>query len=353
MRRLSSLLLIVAGFAIAAPAAAQGICNGTKVRLQSRPLDSNPFAILELDGKTGAWEIDYGNTVSSVSNDRWQRPAFGDKLTLDGFSFPGLTGTNSFPVQDGAGQIPTLGMHHGTLGTDLLSSITVEFRYDNANDLALYAGAATCDPATTLGTRGLRILQPEFFGPAQASRGKLCPWRESTLPPTDPRYVTPVCPNVPVVYVELEERTAVLGRPTPAAPKRVGQRWAQLDTGYSDTYWPFSVDINEAYLAELKVAGVIPSPVGVVRVSGCGGEDSERQVYATPGWKLNITNEKGDRLPGRWFDSFYLIVKSSKTQCGGIGRMTVPAAQLSSSFLRAFGITILMPSKSEVWIRTP
>jgi hypothetical protein len=33
--------------------------------------------------------------------------------------------------------------------------------------------------------------------------------------------------------------------------------------------------------------------------------------------------------------------------------MTVPAAQLGASFLRAFGTTIFMPSTSTVWIRTP
>jgi hypothetical protein len=155
------------------------------------------------------------------------------------------------------------------------------------------------------------------------------------------------------VFIQLEERSRKKDEAEPVTPKRAGLVWAQIDTGYDDTYWPFSIDINEAYFAELKKLEPAPTLVGISTVGGCNDESSRREVYTMPGWKLRIADETGISMASRWFDSFYFTVKPSVTTCGGIGPMTVPAAQLGSGFLRAFGTTIIMPDTGDVFIKTP
>lgn len=317
------LSLAVLGGASAAP------CPGTRLDILTPPLAATPYAMLELDGKRGPWLLDLGASATTVSSRIWQASSPGEPVRLSGFGALGQpAGPRPYAVAEGGPDRPGLGTPQGTIGTDILSTVTTEFHFESANDPHLVVRDPACDPPDARRDGFVRIAQDGFFGAA--------PRRH---------------PNVPVVFIELEERAIEIDRPRLAAPRRGGRTWAQLDTGYADTLWPYSVDINEAYLAQLKALAPTLARVGLVSVGGCGREDSLREVYVAPGWRLDVVgDDPAARIP---FNGFYFIVKPRRTACGGIGPMDEPAAQLGASFLRAFGTTILVPSRAELWIRTP
>lgn len=304
-------------------------CPGTRLDILTPPLAATPYAMLELDGRRGPWLIDLGATATTVSSRVWQAPAPGEPARLSGFGILGVpAGPHPYAVAEGGPDRPGLGTPQGTIGTDLLGNVTTEFHFERANDAHLVVRDAACDPPAALRDGFMRIGQGGFFGAISSRRL-----------------------NVPVVFIELEERSTDRDRPRLAAPRRGGRTWAQLDSGYADALWPYSVDINEAYLAQVRELAPSLTRVGLVTVAGCGREDSLREVYVAPGWRLDVVgDDPASRIP---FNGFYFIVKPRRTECGGIGPMDEPAAQLGSSFLRAFGTTILVPSRAELWIRTP
>lgn len=326
--------LMVAGAAFGAHAAqAQSVCGGTPLALRTPTLSAVPYVELGLDRKTGPWLIDYGNTGSAVSSAFWSEPARGKPVELDGFTFPTApAGKRPFPVRAMSARPIGIGAPHGVVGTDILRTATVEFHFDDANRPTAFVSKPGCDPQKVWDQGFFRIRQKGFFGSSGSG---------SALP------------NVPVVFIQLEERTLDAAKPEPAAPKKAALVWAQIDTGYDDPYWPYTIDINEAYLAELKKLDPAPVLMGIVRIVGCNEEMSNREVYTMPGWKLRIADETGIMMKSRGFDAFYFIVKPRRTGCGGIGPMDVPAAQLGASFLRAFGTTIVMPDSGDVFIKVP
>lgn len=308
-------------------------CQGVRFGVLTPTLASTPYIVLDAGGRTGPWLIDFGSTITSIYADAWKAAGPGEPVRLFDFGFPGGgAGPRELPIVAGGHSRSGVGSPLGTLGTDILKTITTEIHFEDGSDPHVIVREPSCD-GDAPGREGYtRVSQANVF---------------SSRPETHASSL----PNVPVVFVELEERSTDRRRPHLAEPKRTPRTWAQVDTGYADTYWPYSVDINEPYLAQLKA--VVPSLTltGLVPVSGCGQEDTLREVYVAPGWKLNVVPDIPNRpIP---FDSFHLILKPRTTECGGIGPMQVPAAQLGASFLRAFGTTLIMPARAEIWIKLP
>ena len=303
-------------------------CAGMRFTILTPPLDSTPYVVLAAGGKAGPWLVDFGSTITSVYADSWKPP---DPATLFAFDLPGAgLGARTLPVVEGGRLIPGVGRALGILGTDVLKTVTTEFHFEDGTDPHLIFRDAACARAAPGREGYVRIGQTDVFS-------------------AHPEAHASNLPNVPVVSVELEERPTDRQRPRLAEPKRSPRTSAQLDTGYADTFWPYSVDINEPYLAQLKRAVPSLTLTGLVPVSGCGREDTLREVYVAPGWRLLIVPDPPQRpIP---FEGFHLIVKSRMTECGGIGPMPVPAAQLGASFLRAFRTTLIIPDRAEVWIK--
>ena len=329
-RRIVAWLALAALMAGPAPAAPE--CSATRLTMKAPPLTGEPFVELTLDGRTGPWLVDFGTTRSVVSAAIWKDLKPGDAVDLSGFSFPGVPAApRTFRVDEGLGLRPGIGVPHGIVGTDLLKAVTTELHFEEAGGFYAVFTPSTCARPVRTEAGFFPLDQTGFFG------------REPPLRR----------PNVPVATIELEERAIDKAHPVLPRPRHGGRTWAQIDTGYADAFWPYSIDVNVPYLKRLKALVPQLARVGLIPVSGCGGEASTREVYAAPGWKLNIVLADGKPLPTRWFDSFVFIVKPEATSCGGIGSLAEPAAQLGSSFLRAFGTTIFEPSTSTVWIRTP
>jgi hypothetical protein len=194
----------------------------------------------------------------------------------------------------------------GTIGTDILSQMSVQF-----TDGSVFLGNEAC-PADTLRELGfVPINQHGFFS---ADRSAI-----------DPSHA-----NVPIVYMSLGD-------------VRV---FAQFDTGYDDLRYVHTVDINQALFDRLIASGAELELLGETRLETCKGSES-RKVYRMKNRNAVIENERAKPIVA--MSDVFLSLKQANG-CGGIAASRVPAAQLAASFLEIFG-TIIFDGKSEtVWV---
>ncbi len=289
-------LLICAGAADGA-----ALCGGARYALGGGHGGVPPMLTLRIDGVEGAFLIDYGATRSSLSAE-----AFGgaDGATRRAaLPFPGLS-TQDFLLRaydPGSGRI-------GILGVDVLSRITAQFSAGEA-----FLGAAYCESGALRALGFVPIAEKGFFA-------------------ADAAGVDSSRPNVPVVFLRLGAVRA----------------FAQIDTGYGDTIYPHSVDVNEALYDKLVASGIALEKIGRIGVRTCEGKVENRSVYSATGAALAIENEKGASIART--ERYFLIVKAPNA-CGGIGGMKEPAAQLGASFLELFGTTIFDAKAGTVWVK--
>ena len=160
----------------------------------------------------------------------------------------------------------------------------------------------------------------------RSRRAGLTPIAQNGFFSSDPKKISAGLPNVPVVFLRLGE-------------VRV---WAQIDTGYEDSVYARSVDINQALFDRLVRSGIKMNRTDDIDVWTCDGRES-RAVYRLKGAPLTIENERGKPIVET--EDFHLIVKPADA-CGGIADLSEPAAQLGASFLLLFRTVIFDPRSS-------
>ncbi|HME83560.1 MAG TPA: hypothetical protein VKG91_03185 [Roseiarcus sp.] len=283
---------------------AAALCGGRRYELTRFPDGLSPYISLAAAGVQGEFLIDYGATRSSLSAGAFPGPA--GSVRTASISLPSFEKGDfelrryGLALQPGKGQL-------GVIGADFLSLLSAQFTGN-----AVYLSERACD-SNALRARGLvPVDETGFFS-------------------SDPSTIAAGLPNVPVVYLRLGEVHA----------------WAQIDTGYADTVYPRSVDINVALYDRFAASGVRLERLPDIGVWTCEGRES-RRVYAVRDGALAIENEHGQ--PIAQTESFALIVKPANG-CGGIGAMSAPAAQLGASFLKLFGAIVFDPKSGTVWFR--
>ncbi len=279
------------------------LCGGRRYETSRVPHGASPYVTLRADGVTGPFLLDYGATRSSLSAGVF--PGSTGSIRKASISLPGVEQGNfdlsryDLLLQPEQGQV-------GVIATDLLSLISVQL-----TGSAAFLGDKPCNP-DALRARGLvPVAQKGFFS-------------------SDLSEIDDGLPNVPVVFLRLGDVRA----------------WAQIDTGYDDTVYTHSVDINEALFEDLVKGGAKLERLADINVWTCDGHES-RTVYTTKGRTLVIENERAKRVAQT--DKFHLILKPENS-CGGIAAMTVPAAQLGASFLKLFGTVVFDPRSQTVWL---
>jgi hypothetical protein len=209
-------------------------CGGRRYDLATVSGGAAPYITLVADGVSGQFLLDYGATKSSLSTIAF---AASDG-SIASLSLPGFT-RRSFelkryvkPLQPAQGQI-------GVIGTDLLSSLTVEL-----NGNAAFLGEQGCQPEQLRAQHLIPIAQKGLFSSRPSEEREL--------------------PNVPIVFVRLGEiRT-----------------WAQIDTGYEDLVYAHSVDINEAFFEQLRKSKAELTHIGDIEMYTCENRET-RHVYTS------------------------------------------------------------------------
>ncbi|MEJ0095478.1 MAG: hypothetical protein WDN46_19350 [Methylocella sp.] len=265
---------------------------------------ASPYIGLTADGVSGQFLLDYGATRSSLSASAFAAPH--GSIKIADLSLPGFTGgafaltCYDMPLKPAERQL-------GLIGSDLLSQLSAQFSGD-----AVFLGVQPCQSGALRAHGLVPIAQNGFFS-------------------SDPSRIDGNLPNVPVVFLRLGAVRA----------------WAQFDTGYDDVVYARSVDINEALFERLIQSGTALDHVADISVATCEGRES-RRVYTVKDRALVIETE--ETKPVARINAFHLILKPANG-CGGIGAMTVPAAQLGASFLRIFGTVVFDPRSEAVWLK--
>ena len=291
--------LAFADLAEAQDADGAALCGGRRYAISATLSSLTPAIELSADGVAGPFLLDTGATRSSLSESAFAGPD--GSVRKAAISLPGFN-EGDFVLARYDPQSTRLGV----IGTDFLSLFTLQLTGN-----AAFLGVQACQP-DALGAEGLvPVAQDGFFS-------------------ADPSKIEAGRSNVPVVFFRLGEvRT-----------------WAQIDTGYADSVYPHSVDINQALYARLAKSGMTLQRSADVSVETCEGRES-RRAYSVKEVPLVIENEQGKPIVQT--GSFHLIVKPANG-CGGIGAMTVPAAQLGASFLELFGTAVFDPKSTTVWL---
>jgi len=279
------------------------LCDGRRYELSAVPNGASPYIRLSADGIPGQFLLDYGATRSSLSANAFA--ASDGSVRNAALSLPAFKGGNfelrhyDLPLQTTEGQL-------GVIGTDFLSLLSVQIAGS-----VVFLGAQPCQPNALRAHRLIPIAQNGFFS-------------------SDPSMIDGGHPNVPVLFLRLGEV----------------HTWAQIDTGYDDSVYTHSVDINEALYERLVNNGINLKRLAGISVSTCEGRES-RNVYTVKGQSLVIETDQAK--PIKRTEIFHLILKSANG-CGGIGAVTTPAAQLGASFLQLFGTVVFDPRSGTVWL---
>ena len=283
--------------------AGEALCGGQRYEISRLRNGVTPYIALTAEGVPGQFLLDYGATRSSLSADTFAGTAGSDKAAA--ISLPSFE-KGAFRLARYDQPVQTATRQLGVIGTDFLSLLTAQFSASS-----VYLGDHPCE-AKALRARGLvPVSQSGFFS-------------------SDLSTIKSGLANVPIVYLSLGGVRA----------------WAQIDTGYADTVYPRSVDINEALYDRLAASGVRLERLRDLGVWTCEGREI-RRVYAVRDSALRIENEQA--RPIVQTDSFTLIVKPANS-CGGIATMGEPAAQLGASFLKLFGTIVFDPKSATVWL---
>jgi hypothetical protein len=304
-----ALLALLPRDAMAGPWKGDGAaaCPGESYRMKHAPGGAAPYIQLTAEGRKGNFLIDFGATQSSLASAAF--PGKRGAIRVSRFDLPTFP-AGVFQLEDYGAVSGPYGGRLGIVGTDFLSKMSAHLSYGKIID-TLRLGAGPCDGGE------LRRLGFRAFPQAGA-------------------YSHDVArvggPNVPVLPIAIGGITVN----------------AQIDSGYDDTITPHSIDINEALLARLKVAGVELVPAPDMRVATCSGVEM-RQVYTVPeaALRLGVT---ASAPPIKTVKRYRLLLKP-RNGCGGIAEMREPAAQLGASFLKTLSPIVIDGKAETVWLR--
>jgi hypothetical protein len=232
---------LVLGLASGSMAHAQSPCGGMRFNVQTAADESRPYVRLALDGKTGPFLLDFGATASTVARSVWN--VSGSEIQLSGFTLPSFS-RGTFGLRDNTVSGP-LGTVYGVIGTDYLALLTTELHYEEAGDQHVTVSPDPC--RAELGSLGFRRI---------STRGYFS---------SDPTSLHAGESNVPVIFANLGGIRAA----------------AQIDTGYDDSVFHHTIELNPALFDQVSAAVPLVQ-VGTVSIRTCAGTNRSVPVYVAP-----------------------------------------------------------------------
>jgi hypothetical protein len=279
-----------------------------------------------LDFATTASTIDLAAFSPAPTASGCDSTKLGQSCAFADFDFFGSWGEVHLYTADHSGLIGGV-REAGIIGTDFLSVHSLALDYS-----AKKLSKSTCADGDLTGV-GFKALSSEGFYAKDGS--KLKPLSDVVSGAAAGLHV----PNVPTVPVKIAGVPAV----------------AQLDTGFADSLVPYSLNVNVAFYDAI----VAEDPEALVRdtskdltLSTCAGVSEPVEAYTLSGSGLQFVTSTGS--VARSFPDTVVFVKrtpDAAKSCGGIGTWTVPAAQVAASFFVDYGVLVVDPLTSRVWVR--
>jgi hypothetical protein len=288
----------------------------------------------------GDFLVDYGTTATFVDLAAFPIPPkstgcdpskTGQTCTFDAFDFFGPWGSVQLVTSDYAG-IPGPPRQAGILGTDFTSAVAITLDYPRAKIRRALKEQMCPDAALVLSGFAAVSTLGFFSNDANKLKGL------SDVVAGAPFGVK--VPNVPTIDVRIAGTASV----------------AQLDTGFADTFVPYSVNVNEPLLTAMQAknpGSITRSPGKDLALTTCvvGVQETVEAYDLAPGKAAEILGADGTVV--RRYNTAVVFVKkppAAAKVCGGIGTWTAPAAQIGASFFAEAGVTVLDPLTSRVWI---
>jgi len=297
-------------------------CLGAPTAIQI--INGLPRIDATVAGQKGSFLVDLATTTSTIDLSIFgTKPAatncdpsqLGQTCTFATFEFFGTWAPAYFVTSSHKGG------QSGIIGTDFLSADPFTIDYTKKT-MARAKGASLCDDATLNGA-GLVPLDSKGFYAVKISSleplSKVVAGAASNI----------TVPNLPTVSLDIAGAKGLV----------------QLDTGFDDAVVPLSINVNEAFFAQIPQGVLVRDAGHDLSLSTCAGVAEPVEAYT-------LAAGKAASLATRSFGKAVVFVKRTPPaaqQCGGIGTWTVPAAQVGATFMAAFGTWIFDPVSSRVW----
>ncbi|MBV8837070.1 MAG: hypothetical protein JO000_11060 [Alphaproteobacteria bacterium] len=299
------------------------ICPGGAI-----PLDisaaSKPFVRMRLGEHEGNFLIDTGATRTHVDAGLYG-VAPGSRIALQGSSLPTLAG-GTFWAVDLSSQSPFAphGGFAGAIGTDILSTRTVEFHYEAPRPY-LVLSTQLCDPQL--------FEDAGFVAIAQQGYGASDAWRTWVASRVAPETEIARRSNLPIIYARIGAVIAPF--------------W--LDTGLGDrTARQLTLHVNGAILSQLRDADVAMRRAGSVISSDCQGHRTSNALFRVDDAPIVFTTAEGKTL---FAYDVPLLQLRGKTPCGTIGNWGEPIGTVGTLFLPRWGTVVFDGPNKRVWVR--
>mgnify|MGYP000923940237 CR=1 FL=1 len=288
----------------------------------------------------GDFLVDYGTTATFVDLGAWAVPPktsgcdpakTGQTCTFDAFDFFGPWGSVQLITSDYS-KIPQPPRQAGILGTDFTAAVAVTLDYPRSRIRRALKETMCVDAAMVLA--GFAPVSTLGFFAKDTSTLKGLSDVVAGAP------VGTKVPNVPTIPVRIAGTDSV----------------AQLDTGFADTFVPYSINVNQPLLDAMSTknpGSITRQPAKDLALTTCvaGVQETVEAYELAPGKFAEILAIDG--TVARRYNTAVVFVKKPPTEakvCGGIGTWTAPAAQIGGSFFAEAGVTVFDPLTSRVWI---
>jgi hypothetical protein len=298
------------------------LCPGGTISLDVSAA-SKPFVRMRLGNREGNFLIDTGATRSFVDA-RLYGVAAGATIGINGSSLPTLEGGTFLAVDlSSENAFAPPGGFAGAIGTDILSTRTVEFHYEVARP---YLGLSTqrCDPRVFEDAGFVSILQ-QGYGETEA-------WRTAFASRVGPRSEIVRRANLPIIYARIGAVSAPF--------------W--LDSGLGNGTNPHAaVEINDAILTRLRRSGAALKRAGDVINSDCEGHRAKDPLWQVAGGPIVLTTADGKPLFEYEMPTLQLL---RKTTCGTAGNWPEPIGAIGARFLPRWGTVVFDGPNRRVWV---
>ncbi len=315
-------------------------CIGQSLSLavtEDTPFVNLPFRFPSGSVQTGWFLVDFGSNLSHLDPDRSPKDADGKSIDPQALWFFAPMPFPEFSWSDFS-QFKLSVDQVGIVGTNVLAQDV--YTLDAIHHQLYQSSPAQFCADSTLRAAGFVPLTTTGYFVGDPKTQPLFPLEH--IKPSTPNPLQLTVPNIPTLPIRIAGVPAV----------------AQMDTGFSDRVYPFSVNINTALLNAINQSApllVRADEIPVTKLTTCvpNAYTTMTAYRLVQGQTLDWIAQDG-RVARSFDQAIYFLkeVSPEAEPCEGIGTWEIPAAQLGASFLKSFGLVIFNGTAQTLWVPT-